>query len=128
MWIIVAALVASAVALLNDAAGAWLAKAGEFPLSRLALPTLLVFVLIGFFLRVALLDARVATAVAALAAVVSATAGFMLVRRIGPPRTQASASRLFAGLVLSVVVETGAALCGATWLVYAVGSALVHRG
>jgi len=120
-------LAAVIVGLANDALGAFAARRYHFPLTRLVIPTLVVYALMGFFARVALSDVRQAITAVGIAAILSATLGYRLVSHFAPPHTNATPVQIAIGLAVSAVIEIGIALCGATWLIYGVGSAIVHH-
>ena len=120
------AAVAVVAALLFETLGALAAKRFGFRYGNLTVPMWACYLLLGLFAQVALLDVRRTVAVAALAAVVEATAGWAIAVRIGPGRLDASPARIAVGLALAVVTDTAAALCGATWLLYGVAYALLR--
>lgn len=121
-------LAAAAVGIANDALGAFAARRYRFSMTRLVVPTLVVYALMGFFARVVLPDVQQALTAVAVAAIVSATLGYRLVARLAPPRTNASPAQIAIGLAVAAVIEFGIALCGATWLIYGVGQGLLlHR-
>ncbi len=123
----VASLVAGVVAvLLFETLGALAAKHFGFRYGNLTVPMWLLYLLLGLFVQVALLDVRRTVTVAAVAAVVEATAGWAIAVRIGPGRLDASRARVATGLALAVVTDTAIALCGATWLLYGVAWALLR--
>jgi hypothetical protein len=115
------------VGLANDALGAFAARRYAFSLTRLVIPTLVVYALMGFFARVALSDVREAMTAVGIAAILSATVGYRLVSLFAPPRTNVPPVQIAIGLAVSAVIEIGVALCGATWLIYGVGQAILHR-
>jgi hypothetical protein len=123
-WIAMA--LAIAAVLLFETLGALAAKRFGFRYGNLAGPMWLLYLLLGLFVQVALLDVRLTVTVAAVAAVIEATAGWAIAVRIGPGRFEASRARIATGLALAVVTDTAAALCGATWLLYGVAWVLLR--
>ncbi len=115
-----------AAVLLFETLGALAAKRFGFRYGNLTVPMWLLYLLLGLFVQIALLDVRRTVAVAAVAAVVEATAGWAIAVRIGPGRFDASRARVATGLALAVVTDTAAALCGATWLLYGIAWALLR--
>jgi hypothetical protein len=115
-----------AAVLLFETLGSLAAKRFGFRYGNLAVPMWLLYLLLGLFVQVALLDVRRTVTVAAIAAVVEATVGWAIAVRIGPGRFDASRARVATGLALAVVTDTAAALCGATWLLYGVAWALLR--
>lgn len=122
-----AATAAAVVAvLLFETLGAFAAKRFGFRYGNLTVPMWALYLLLGLFVQVALLDVRRTVTVGAVAALVEATAGWAIAVRIGPGRFDASPARIATGLALAVVTDTAAALCGATWLLYGVAWALLR--
>lgn len=109
------------------AAGAASSRRYGFPYARLALPTLAVYALLGFFMQVALLDVQRTMSVVSLAALLDVTAGSALVSRIGPPRAAARGGRLLAGIAVALVAQIASAFVGATWLLFGVAWLLMRR-
>jgi Na+/H+ antiporter NhaA len=118
--------VAVVAVLLFETLGALAAKRWGFRYGNLTAPMWVLYLLLGLFVQVALLDVRLTVTVAAVAAVVEATAGWAIAARIGPGRLEASGARIAAGLALTVATDTAAALCGATWLLYGIAWALLR--
>lgn len=115
------------VVLLFDVLGALAARKFRFAYGALAVPSLILFLLLGLVVQATLLDARLVAAVAALAAVVEASAGHALVQRIGPPRPPMRAAQLLVGSLVGIVSETAIAFVGATWLFAGVVWYVTHR-
>lgn len=109
------------------AIGAWAARRFGFPYARLAGPTLAVYLLLGFFVQVAIDDVWRTEQIAILAATLDVTAGYAIVARIGPPRASATRRRLALGIVLALVSQAAIAFVGATWFLYGVIYALRLR-
>jgi hypothetical protein len=108
------------VVLAFDVLGALTAKRCGFPYANLAIPAWILYLLLGLGVQTALLDPRATAIVAAVAALVEATAGNAIVARIGPPRPAMTARQLVAGSAVAVVSEVAIAFVGATWLFYAI--------
>ena len=89
----VAMLAAVAAVLLFETLGALAAKRWGFRYGNLTAPMWVLYLLLGLFVQVALLDVRLTVTVAAVAAVVEATAGWAIAARIGPGRLEASRAR-----------------------------------
>ncbi len=117
---------AVAAALLFETLGSLAAKRFGFRYANLTVPMWVLYLLIGLFVQVTVLDVRRTVAVAALAAVVEATAGWAIAVRLGPAQVAASRARVATGLALAAVTDTAAALCGATWLLYGVAWVLLR--
>ena len=114
------AAIAVACVLAWTAVGAYASRRLSFPYARLALPTLVVYLLLGLFVEVYVGDVYRAEQIAILAAVLDVTLGYWLVARIGPPRADASKLQLLMGVVLALVSQAAIAFIGATWLLYGV--------
>jgi hypothetical protein len=123
-WIATA--VAVAAVLLFETLGALAAKRFGFSYGNLTVPMWVLYLLLGLFVQVALLDVRRSVTVAAIAAVVEATVGWRIAVLIGPGRLDASPARVATGLALAVLTDTAAALCGATWLLYGIAWVLLR--
>ena len=76
------------------AAGAWASRRFTFPYARLAVPTLLAYLLLGFFVQVYVDDVYRAEQIVIIAAVLDITIGYAIVARIAPPRAPASRLQL----------------------------------
>ena len=114
------AAVAIACVLAWMALGAYASRRLAFPYARLALPTLLVYLLLGFFVQVYVDDVYRAMQIAIVASVLDVSLGYLIVGRIAPPRANASKLQLLIGAVLALVSQAAIALVGATWLLYGV--------
>lgn len=113
--------------LLFDVLGALAARKCGFPYGALALPSLVVFLVLGLVVQATVLDARLTAAIAALAAIAEATAGHLLVQRIGPERPAMTRPQLVLGSFVGIVAETAIAFVGATWLFAGVLWYVTHR-
>ena len=102
--------------LLFDLFGALAARKFGFAYGALAIPSLVVFLVLGLCVQSAVLDARVTAAIAGIAALGEATLGNLLVQRIGPRRAVATRAQLVVGSLVGVIAETAIAFVGATWL------------
>lgn len=110
---------AVAFVLLFTATGAVLSRRWGFPYARLAIPTWIAYLLLGLVVQTVLFDVRAATVVVAVAALAEATFGYMIVRRIDPPRNAATSKQLATGIALAVVSEVAIGFIGASWLFFA---------
>jgi hypothetical protein len=116
---------AVAFVLLFDVLGARLARRFGFPYAMMAIPSWIVFLLMGLFVQGELFDIRATVIVAAVAALAEATLGNRIVAWIGPPRPAMTTTQLLVGSALGVVSQVAIAFVGATWLFYGV---LVYAG
>jgi hypothetical protein len=116
---------AVAFVLLFDVVGARLARRFGFSFAFLAIPSWIVFLLMGLFVQGELFDVRATVIIAAVAALVEATLGNRIVAWIGPPRPPMTTTQFLTGSTLGVVSEVAIAFVGATWLFYGV---LVYAG